>query len=191
MIGEVKQASPSAGPIRSVDVSIQARAYARGGARCVSVLTEGRRFGGSLEDLRRVRQVIDLPLLRKDFIVDPYMLAEASDAGADAVLLIAGALPPPELRELHDAAAALGLEVLLEFVHHFELEALDRLEAPLVGVNARDLESLEVDGDRFARLAPPWPGPGGGAWRRAASRARRTSGGSPAPVPTAVWWAKR
>lgn len=160
LIGEVKQASPSAGPIRSVDVSLQARAYARGGARCVSVLTEPRRFGGSLEDLRRVRQVIDLPLLRKDFIVEAYMLAEASDAGADAVLLIAGAVPPPELRELHDAATALGLDVLLEFVHPFELEALVSLDAPLVGVNARDLESLEVDVDRFARLAPSLARPG-------------------------------
>jgi len=124
------------------------------------VLTEGRRFGGSLEDLRRVRSAVDLPLLRKDFVVDPYMLAEAREAGADAVLLIAGALPPGELRDLHTAAAALGLDVLLEVVHPFELEVLATVEAPLVGVNARDLETLEVDAERFARLAPSLLRPG-------------------------------
>jgi indole-3-glycerol phosphate synthase len=160
VVAEVKQSSPSAGAIRSVDVAEQARAYVRGGARCVSVLTEGRRFGGSLDDLRRVRREVDLPLLRKDFIVDPYMLAEASDAGAEAVLLIAGALPPAELGDLHAAATGLGLDVLLEVVHPFELEALAALEAPLVGVNARDLETLEVDAGRFARLAPSLARPG-------------------------------
>ena len=160
LIAEVKQSSPSAGAIRSVDVPEQARAYVRGGARCVSVLTEGRRFGGSLDDLRRVRGQVDVPLLRKDFIVDPYMLAEAADAGADAVLLIAGALPPEELRELHAAASGLGLDVLVEVVHPFEVEALATLEAPLVGVNARDLETLEVDAGRFARIAPSLERPG-------------------------------
>ena len=160
LIAEVKQSSPSAGAIRSVDVPEQARAYVRGGARCVSVLTEGRRFGGSLDDLRRVRGVVDVPLLRKDFIVDPFMLAEAADAGADAVLLIAGALPPEELRELHAAASGLGLDVLVEVVHPFEVEALATLEAPLVGVNARDLETLEVDAGRFARIAPSLERPG-------------------------------
>ena len=160
LIAEVKQSSPSAGAIRSVDVPEQARTYARGGARCVSVLTEGRRFGGSLDDLRGVRGEVDVPLLRKDFIVDPYMLAEAADAGADAVLLIAGALPPEELRELHAAASGLGLDVLVEVVHPFEVEALATLEAPLVGVNARDLETLEVDAGRFARIAPSLERPG-------------------------------
>ena len=160
LIAEVKQSSPSAGAIRSVDVPEQARAYVRGGARCVSVLTEGRRFGGSLDDLRRVRGQVDVPLLRKDVIVDPYMLAEAADAGADAVLLIAGALPPEELRELHAAASGLGLDVLVEVVHPFEVEALATLEAPLVGVNARDLETLEVDAGRFARIAPSLERPG-------------------------------
>jgi indole-3-glycerol phosphate synthase len=160
VIAEVKQASPSAGAIHSVEVAAQAEAYARGGARCVSVLTEGRRFGGSLEDLRRVRQAVDLPLLRKDFLVDPYMLAEAAQAGAEAVLLIAGAVPPEELRALDAAATGLGLDVLVEVVHPFELPSLEGLAAPLVGVNARDLETLEVDPDRFARLAPSLVGPG-------------------------------
>jgi len=160
LICEVKQASPSAGAIRAVDLASQARAYVQGGARCVSVLTEERRFGGRLDDLRAVRAAVDVPLLRKDFVVEPYMLAEAVDAGADAVLLIAGALEPARLRELWTAAGELGLEVLLEVVHPFELEAPDALGATLVGVNARDLETLEVDDGRFQRLAPSLARPG-------------------------------
>jgi indole-3-glycerol phosphate synthase len=154
LIGEVKRASPSAGEIRAVDAAEQARAYLAGGARCVSVLTETRRFGGSLGDLRRVRETVDVPLLRKDFVVDPHMLAEAVDAGADAVLLIVGAVEPEELKLLWVMARALGLDVLLEVVHPFELTAVDAFQADLVGVNARDLETLEVDPDRFMRLAP-------------------------------------
>jgi indole-3-glycerol phosphate synthase len=154
LICEVKRASPSAGEIRAVDAVEQARAYVEGGARCVSVLTENRRFGGSLDDLRGVRAAVDVPLLRKDFVVDPHMLAEAVDAGADAVLLIVGAVPPHTLKELWVMARALGLEVLLELVHPFELPAADALDAELVGVNARDLETLAMDPDRFIRLAP-------------------------------------
>jgi len=154
LICEVKRASPSAGEIRAVDAAEQARAYVAGGARCVSVLTETRRFGGSLDDLRRVRETVDVPLLRKDFVVNPHMLAEAVDAGADAVLLIVGAVQPSELRELWVMARALGLDVLLEVVHPFELPAAEALDANLVGVNARDLETLTVDPDRFKRLAP-------------------------------------
>ena len=138
----------------------QARAYADGGARCVSVLTEGRRFGGTLDDLRAVRAAVDLPLLRKDFVVHPYMLAEAVDAGADAVLLIAGALEPARLAELCETARSLGLDVLLEVAQPFELGAPDLLEATLVGVNARDLETLEVDEGRFERLVPDLRRPG-------------------------------
>jgi len=160
LICEVKRASPSAGAIRTVDAASQARSYAAGGARCVSVLTEGRRFGGSLDDLRAVRAAIELPLLRKDFVVDLHMLAEAVDAGADSVLLIAGALEPARLTELHAAARDLGLDVLLEVVHPFELNAPDAVGATLVGVNARDLESLEVDDGRFERLAPALARPG-------------------------------
>jgi indole-3-glycerol phosphate synthase len=154
LICEVKRASPSAGAIRAVDAPAQARAYAEGGARCVSVLTETRRFGGSLDDLRAVRAAVDLPLLRKDFVVEPHMVAEAAEVGADAILLIAGALEPARLRELWAAARELGLDVLLEVVHPFELQAPEALGATLVGVNARDLETLEVDAGRFERLAP-------------------------------------
>lgn len=160
LICEVKRASPSAGTIRAVDAVSQARAYLEGGARCVSVLTESRRFGGSLDDLRAVRASVDAPLLRKDFIVDPHMLAEAVDAGADAVLLLAGAVEPLALRALWSTARELGLDVLLEVVQPFELGAPDALGATLVGVNARDLETLEIDPGRLERLAPPLARPG-------------------------------
>jgi len=160
LICEVKRASPSAGAIRSVDAPAQARAYVEGGARCVSVLTEERRFGGRLEDLGAVRAVVDVPLLRKDFVVEPHMVAEAADAGADAVLLIAGAVEPARLAELWAAAHELGLDVLLEVVQPFELAAPDVLDATLVGINARDLETLAVEDDRFRRLAPSLRRPG-------------------------------
>jgi indole-3-glycerol phosphate synthase len=97
---------------------------------------------------------VDVPLLRKDFIVDPHMIAEAVDAGADAVLLIAGAVEPARLAELWTTACELGLDVLLEVVQPFELTAPDALGATLVGVNARDLETLQMDEGRFERLAP-------------------------------------
>jgi len=160
LICEVKRASPSAGPIRSVNAPAQARAYVEGGARCVSVLTEERRFGGRLEDLAAVRAAVDVPLLRKDFIVEAHMVAEAVDAGADAVLLIAGAVEPARLAELWAAAQELGLDVLLEVVQPFELAAPDALDSTLVGINARDLETLEVEDDRFRRLAPSLRRPG-------------------------------
>jgi len=160
LICEVKRASPSAGAIRAVDAPAQARAYVDGGARCVSVLTEERRFGGRLEDLRAVRATVDVPLLQKDFVVEAHMLAEAVDAGADAVLLIAGALEPARLAELWATARGLGLDVLLEVVQPFELAAPDALGATLVGVNARDLETLEVEDSRFQRLAPALRRPG-------------------------------
>ncbi len=161
LICEVKRASPSAGRIADgVDAAALARAYVRGGARCVSVLTEGPRFGGSLEDLARVRAAVDVPLLRKDFVVDPYMVEEAALAGADAVLLIAGAVEPPRLLELAASARALGLDVLLEVVSEDEAAQVAALDVPLVGVNARDLQTLQVDPGRFARLAPALRAPG-------------------------------
>lgn len=161
LICEVKRASPSAGAIAGGDdARARAQAYVRGGARCVSVLTEARRFGGSLEDLAQVRAGVEVPLLRKDFVVDPYMVEEAALAGADAVLLIAGAVEPALLKELAASARSLGLDVLLEVVSEDEVEAAGALGATLVGVNARDLETLEVDAQRFARLAPALRAPG-------------------------------
>ena len=161
LICEVKRASPSSGNIAAdVDAPELARAYARGGARCVSVLTEERRFGGSLDDLVRVRAAVDVPVLRKDFVVDPYMVEEAALTGADAVLLIAAAVEPALLAELSAAARSLGLDVLLEVVQADELDVVQALDAGLVGINARDLESLEMDPGRFARLAPLLRAPG-------------------------------
>jgi indole-3-glycerol phosphate synthase len=155
LICEVKRASPSVGAIRAgADAPARARRYAEAGARCVSVLTEGRRFGGSLDDLRQVRAEVEVPLLRKDFIVDPYMIAEAVEAGADCILLIVAAVSPALLGELWACARSLGIDVLLELIYERDLEALADIETPLVGVNARDLETLEVDAARFTALGP-------------------------------------
>jgi indole-3-glycerol phosphate synthase len=161
LICEVKRASPSQGMLqKDADAPAQAQLYVEGGARCVSVLTERRRFQGELEDLAAVRSRVEVPLLRKDFLVDSYMVFEAAAFGADAVLLIAGALPPSRIAELSLCARELGLDVLLEFVHPHELGVLESVSANLVGVNARDLETLEVDAERFVRLAPRLTVPG-------------------------------
>jgi indole-3-glycerol phosphate synthase len=161
LVCEVKRASPSAGSISScTDASEQARAYVAAGARCVSVLTEESRFGGSLQDLRQVRAAVDAPLLRKDFIVDAWMVDEAAEAGADAVLLVAAAVDPRLLVELADRAQAGGLDVLLELIYERDLEALALRPWNLVGINARDLETLEMDAGRFGRLAPLAAAPG-------------------------------
>ncbi len=155
LICEVKRASPSAGVLQAeADAGALARRYAEAGARCISVLTEQRRFGGSLQDLGAARGAVALPLLRKDFIVDSYMVSEAAELGADCVLLIASAVEPAKLVELADCAEKLGLEVLLELIYPRDLEVLGVREWPLVGINARDLETLEVDRSRFAALAP-------------------------------------
>jgi indole-3-glycerol phosphate synthase len=161
LICEVKRASPSAGAIAAgADAARQAQGYVAAGARCVSVLTEESRFGGSLEDLRRVRAALNAPILRKDFVADAWMVEEAAVAGADAVLLIAAAVEPALLVELADRAESLGLDVLLELIYERDLEVLALRPWKLVGLNARDLETLEVDADRFARLAPGAAAPG-------------------------------
>ena len=155
LICEVKRASPSAGSLRAqTEVGALVRAYVEAGARCVSVLTEERRFGGSLDDLRIARAATQAPLLRKDFLVDSYMVCEAAEAGADCILLIAAAVEPSLLLELASASDELGLDVLLELMRESDLAALELREWPLVGINARDLETLQVDPDRFGTLAP-------------------------------------
>ncbi|HET8559227.1 MAG TPA: indole-3-glycerol phosphate synthase TrpC [Marmoricola sp.] len=154
VIAEVKRRSPSKGALADIpDPAALAQEYAAGGADAISVLTEQRRFNGSLEDLRAVRAAVDTPLLRKDFVVTDYQLLEARAAGADLVLLIVAALDQPALRRLHDRAGELGLTALVE-VHDAEevRRALDA-GARLVGVNARDLRTLEVDPATFGRLA--------------------------------------
>ena len=158
VIAEVKRRSPSKGALADIpDPAELARAYARGGAAAISVLTEERRFGGSLADLRAVRAAVDTPVLRKDFIVTTYQLVEARAAGADLALLMVSALDDDTLRRLHDEARELGLAALVEVHDEAETERAIELGAELVGVNARNLKTLEIDTDTFGRLAPLIP----------------------------------
>ncbi len=154
VIAEFKRRSPSAGVLREdADLTEIARAYERGGADALSVLTEGPNFDGSLDDLRTARAACGLPVLRKDFIVDPYQLYEALVAGADAVLLIVAALSPSELRALHELARGLRLDVLVEAHDAAELRVALAAGADLIGINNRDLRDFTVDVERtFALL---------------------------------------
>ncbi|MFW6774652.1 indole-3-glycerol phosphate synthase TrpC [Nocardioides sp. CPCC 205120] len=158
VIAEVKRRSPSKGHLADIpDPVVLASAYAAGGAAAISVLTEERRFGGSLADLVAVRAAVDVPLLRKDFVVTEYQVVEARAAGADLVLLIVAALDDPTLHRLHDLARELGLTVLVEVHDEAETERAVALGAELVGVNARNLKTLAVDPAAFGRLAPLVP----------------------------------
>ncbi len=158
VIAEVKRRSPSKGDLADIpDPAALAQAYAAGGAGAISVLTEERRFGGSLADLRAVRTAVEVPLLRKDFVVDPYQVLESRAAGADLVLLIVAALDDDLLRRLHDQARELGMAVLVEVHDEPETERAVSLGAELVGVNARNLKTLQVDPTTFGRLAPQLP----------------------------------
>jgi len=148
LIAEYKRSSPSAGAIAEPDVASQARAYEEGGAAAISVLTEPTRFDGALADLRAVRLAVGLPVLRKDFLVHPAQVIESRAAGADAVLLIAAALSELELKGMLAVAADLGLDALVETHSEEDLAKALATDAPMVGVNARDLETLEVDVDR-------------------------------------------
>lgn len=153
VLAELKKASPSKGLLRaSFDVAAIARGYADAGAAALSVLTEPRHFLGSLDDLAAVREAVALPLLRKDFVFDPYQLFEARAYGADAVLLIATMLERDQLAELHDAATELGLACLVEVYAERELDALDFDRVRILGVNNRDLRTFEVDLDRSLRV---------------------------------------
>lgn len=157
VIAEVKRSSPSAGPIADADPGEQAERYERGGAVAVSVLTEPRYFGGTLADIRLARRRCALPILRKDFIVDPSQVLEARAEGADAVLLIAAALDRSELEDLQAAARELGLAALVEAHTPEDLAKALGVGAAIVGVNARDLETLEVDIDRALALLADIP----------------------------------
>lgn len=152
LIAEVKRASPSSGPIADADPAAQAAAYVRGGAVAVSVLTEPRHFDGTLADLERVRRRVRVPVLRKDFIVHPSQVAESRAAGADAVLLIAAALDDAELRDLLQVCSDVGLAALTEVHHERDLDRVLAAGAGIVGVNARDLETLEVDEGRGLQI---------------------------------------
>ena len=155
LIAEMKRASPSQGPIRpAASVADVVRAYQSAGARAVSVLTEPTHFGGSLDDLVEARAACDLPLLRKDFVVDEYQVLEARAAGADAVLLIVAALGRERLPELMAAASDLGMDSLVEVHDEDEVEVAVEAGAEVIGINNRDLHSLDVDpGTTFRLLA--------------------------------------
>ena len=146
LIAEHKRRSPSAGEIRAGSSCAEiGEAYDRGGAAALSILTEEAHFGGSLDDLREARAATDLPILRKDFTVDPYMLYEAKAAGADAVLLVVGSLEPGELAELLAGARALDLDAIVEISRPDELEAALEVDADVIGINNRDLDDFTVD----------------------------------------------
>ncbi|ROS42937.1 indole-3-glycerol phosphate synthase TrpC [Amycolatopsis thermoflava] len=158
VIAEVKRRSPSKGALADIpDPAALAKDYEAAGARVISVLTEERRFGGSLADLDAVRAAVDIPILRKDFVVTPYQVHEARAHGADLVLLIVAALEQNALMALLDRVESLGMTALVE-VHNAE-EADRALEAgaKVIGINARNLHTLEVDRDVFGRLAPGLP----------------------------------
>jgi indole-3-glycerol phosphate synthase len=158
VIAELKRRSPSKGEIRAdFDPVAIARAYEAGGAAALSVLTDERFFGGSLAVLEAVRAATALPLLRKDFVIDPVQIDEARAAGADAVLLIVAALPKPELEELHAHAVALGLDVLVEVHDEAELDAAKGVGADLIGINNRDLRTFVTDLAVTERLAKRVP----------------------------------
>jgi indole-3-glycerol phosphate synthase len=158
IIAEVKRRSPSRGDINpGIDPLSQARAYERGGASALSVLTEPSRFGGKLADLVAARSHVTIPALRKDFIVTESQLAEAAAAGADAALLIVRAIEPSRLRQLASAGRDLGLDLLFEVRDEIELDAALSADARIVGVNNRNLETLEVDPATVERILPGIP----------------------------------
>ena len=158
LIAEFKRRSPSAGDISAAaSVEAQVEAYERGGAAALSVLTDERHFGGTLEDLRAARAACDLPILRKDFIVDPYQLYEAAVHGADAVLLIVRALEDRELRSLYEEARGLDLDCLVEVHDARELERALEADADVIGINNRNLDEGTVDVVTTYELMPDVP----------------------------------
>lgn len=158
IIAEVKRASPSRGDLAAIpDPARQAQLYETGGASAISVLTEQRRFKGSLADLESVRQAVQLPVLRKDFIANAYQVFEARASGADLVLLIVAALDQPTLETLHELIIELGMTPLVEAHTAEELNRAIDLGARLVGVNARNLSTFELDRDLFGNLVDRIP----------------------------------
>jgi indole-3-glycerol phosphate synthase len=160
LIAEVKKASPSRGVIREVFQPVEiARTYQEHGAACISVLTDGPYFQGSLDYLRQIRAAVDLPVLRKDFIIDPYQVVEARAAGADAVLLIAECLDDGQIRTLHDAIVELGMTPLVELYEPANLPRVLAIGARLIGINNRDLRTFEVDLEHTLRVRREVPAP--------------------------------
>ena len=159
IIAEVKRFSPSRGDMAEIaDPAALALTYAAAGASAISVLTEERRFKGSLDDLDAVRSVVDIPVLRKDFIATDYQVYEARAHGADIVLLIVAALEQPELIHLYELTRSLGMTALVETHSAVEVTRAVDVGAGLIGVNARDLDTFELDRELFGRIADRIPG---------------------------------
>ena len=158
VIAEIKRASPSLGDIRpDLHPGDLAAAYQAGGAAAISVLTEPAFFKGSAKDLKRARDVVELPVLRKDFILDPYQVYETAAMGADAMLLIVRILDDERLSSLLALAHGVGLETLVEIHDEADAKRIAALDVPVVGINNRDLERFQTDVDRAARLAARLP----------------------------------
>lgn len=158
VIAEVKRSSPSKGSLAPItDPAALAEQYQEAGAGAVSVLTERRRFGGSLADLDAVRSRVSIPVLRKDFMIDEYQFLEARAHGADIVLLIVAALSKSQLRDFYDLATELGMASLIEVHTEQELESAMAIEPRIIGVNSRNLKTLDVDSAAFLQLIPQIP----------------------------------
>ena len=158
IISEIKRASPSKGSLAEiVDPAGLAAQYEEAGAAVISVLTERRRFGGSLDDLDIVRKAVDIPILRKDFMVSEYQFYEARAHGADVVLLIVAALSQNQLDDYYQLSKELGMKALVEVHTHDELERALEISPEIVGVNSRNLKTLEVDTQAFSQLIPQIP----------------------------------
>ena len=158
IISEVKRSSPSKGELASIsDPAALAAEYESGGASVISVLTENRRFGGTLQDFTAVRDRVSTPMLRKDFIVNDYLVRESRAFGADLLLLIVAALEDEKFAELYALGSELGMRILVEIHNESELERALEVSPEIIGVNARNLKTLEIDLQAFSRLIPQIP----------------------------------
>ena len=158
VIAEVKRSSPSKGALAEIpEPEALARKYQHAGASVISVLTEERKFGGSLRDLSAVKSAVEIPVLRKEFIVNEYLVKESRAFGADLILLIAAALDNSQLKDLYHLAQELGMSVLLEVHDELELERALDIQPAIIGINSRNLKTLEIDVSNFTNLLPKVP----------------------------------